>query len=124
MDKKVQPKENQGAVGAGFEGRTSSNSYSALPRSSNASLGIDSDVADGRGVAVSNTNYGSAQNVGAKEGMSSNRNLGLDDEAVPEGTVGARENMDYGPTDAGRGTQMQRGNFGVSAKSGGHDEGS
>jgi hypothetical protein len=118
MDKKVQPKENAGAVGAGFEGRTGSNSYSALPRSSNASLGIDLEVATGVGYAVSNTNYGSAQNVGAKEGSSSNKNLGIDDEAGPVGTVGARENMGgYGPAD-------DRGQFGVSAKSGGHAEGS
>lgn len=115
MDNKT-GKEGQGVKGSGFEGRTGSNSYSALPKSSNAELGIDADVCAGRSEAVSNTNYGSAQNVGAKEGQSSRAKLGYD-EPWAKGTVGATENMGgYGPT------ADDRGEFGTSAKSGGHAE--
>lgn len=117
MDTKT-GKEGQGVNGSGFEGRTGSNSYSALPRSSNAGLGIDAEVAAGRGDARSNTNYGSQLNVGAKEGKSSNANLGYD-EPWAAGTVSATENM------SGMGPRPdQRGQFGTSALSGGHQEGS
>lgn len=117
MDKKIQPKENAGSVGTGFEGRTGSNSYSALPRSSNVDLGIDPEVATGVGYAVSNTT-GYNLNVGQKETTSGKDKLGYGGEGWDKGTVGARENMGgYGPAD-------DRGEFGTSAKSGGHAEGS
>lgn len=111
-------KEGQGVKGNGFEGRTASNSYSALPRSSNASLGIDADVAAGSGKAISNTNYGSQLNVGAKETSSSRSKLGYD-EPWAKGTVGATENMSgYGPV------KDDRGEFGISALGGNRSEGS
>lgn len=122
-DVKVQPKENQGAIGAGFEGRTSSNSYSALPRSSNAGLGIDPDVAAGKGNAISNTNYGSQINVGGSEGMSSRKNLGYD-EPWASGTVGSTENQGgYGPASQGI-SKNERGQFGESVLAGSRSEGS
>ena|SRR5579859_2141395 len=124
MDTKVQPKENQGAVGAGFEGRTGSNSYSALPRSSNASLGIDADVAaGGRGAAVSNTNTGGAQNVGNKEMNSSRKNLGYD-EPWAEGTVGATTAFRQYGSSAGAIKADERGQFGETALGGSRKEGS
>ena len=117
MDTKTE-KEGQGVKGSGFEGRTGSNSYSALPKSSNAGLGIDPNVARGVGNAVSNTNTGGAQNVGSKEGKSSNKSMGYD-EPWATGTVGATENMGgYGPR------PDDRGQFGVAVGSGGHKEGS
>lgn len=123
MDKKVLPKENQGSIGAGFEGRTGSNSYSALPRSSNASLGIDADVAAGKGEAISNTTYGDALNVGAKETRSSRKNLGYD-EPWAEGTVGATTAFDgYGASD-GAIKKGERGQFGESVLAGSRAEGS
>lgn len=118
MDKKILTKENAGSKGTGFEGSTQSNSYAALPRSSNANLGIDADTAMGVANAVSSGNYGGQLNVGAKETKSSNKGVGLDADTVAVGTVGARENMGgYGPAD-------DRGEFGTSALSGGHKEGS
>src|SRR5258706_2181098 len=117
MDK-ITGKEGKGVSGAGFEGRTGSNSYSALPKSSNASLGIDADVARGYGGAVSNMKGMSAQNVGANEGKSSRKNLGYD-EPWAHGTVGATEN------DSGMGPVADdRGQFGESALAGSRNEGS
>lgn len=114
MDK-ITGKEGKGVSGSGFEGRTGSNSYSALPKSSNAALGIDADVAAGRGEAVSSSKA-TGLNVGSKETMSSRKNLGYD-EPWAKGTVGATENFGgYGAV------ADDRGEFGVSAKSGGHAE--
>lgn len=101
---KITGKEGKGVSGSGFEGRTGGNSYSALPKSSNAAFGIDADVASGIGEAVSNTKGMSAQNVGASEGKSSRKNLGYD-EPWAKGTVAQYD---------------ERGEFGVSAKSGGY----
>src|SRR5579872_1512212 len=122
MDTKIQPKENAGSVGTGFEGKTASNSYSALPRSSNVDLGIDPEVATGVGYAVSNTT-GYAQNVGQKETKSSRKNLGYD-EPWAAGTFGETENQGgYGPSE-GAISKDSRGQFGSTALAGPRTEGS
>lgn len=117
MDK-ITGKEGKGVKGTGFSGGTGSNSYSALPGSSNANMGIDADVAAGYGDAVTGQAKGGGQNVGDKGHQASSRaGLGYDEDWAT-GTVGARENMGgIGPAD-------DRGVFGTSAKSGGHSEGS
>src|SRR5713226_4943754 len=122
MDK-ITGKEGKGVSGAGFEGRTSSNSYSALPKSSNASLGIDADVASGIGNAVSNMKGMNQQNVGAKEGKSSRKNLGYD-EPWAEGTVGATTAQRQYGSSAGAIKADERGQFGESALAGSRSEGS
>jgi|SRR5579859_429022 len=116
MDK-ITGKEGKGVSGAGFEGRTGSNSYSALPKSSNASLGIDADVASGYGNAVSSSKA-TGLNVGSKETQSSRKNLGYD-EPWAKGTVGATESMSGMSAVAD-----DRGQFGESALAGSRNEGS
>lgn len=122
MDTKIQPKENAGSVGTGFEGKTGSNSYSALPRSSNVDLGIDPEVATGVGYAVSNTT-GYNLNVGQKETKSSRKNLGYD-EPWATGTYGETENDGgYGPSE-GAIAKNSRGQWGATALPGSRTEGS
>lgn len=88
-------------------------------RSNNASLGIDSDTVMGISNAVSPSGTsGTTTNTGMKQ-----RAVSLDDNYGPQkvsgriGTVGSREAMTVGP-------KANRGEFGTSALSGGHKEGS
>lgn len=96
-------KEGKGVKGTGFEGETGSNHYSQLPSSSNAAFGIDADIAAG----VSN------EHGEVAEGDSSMKGFGIDG-SISDGTVPARRTDDF--VNAGK----SRGNFGVSAKTGGH----
>lgn len=88
-------------------------------KSSNASLGIDPTVALGGKVkAASNSLANGGGNVGQKERKASlDDNYGAQGFSARKGTQGAREDMTIGPA-------ADRGEFGTSAKSGGHAEGS
>lgn len=112
MDK-VTGKEGKGVKGTGFEGETGSNSYSQLPSSSNANLGIDADIASGYSdsAATPDSHMQNAGGTGDTDNQdSSNAGLGIQD--YEDGTVPARRKDDMvnaGPT---------RGDFGRSAKGG------
>ena len=114
MEKKVQSHENDGAKGSGFTGPTGSNSYSQLPRSSNAGLGIDAEVASGLSDSDS-TPDSHMQNAGptgdTDDKNSSNADFGIDG-SISDGTVPARRKDDV--VNAG----PSRGDFGRSAKGG------
>lgn len=100
---KVTGKEGKGAKGSGFTGNTGSNSYSQLPTSSNAAFGIDADIA-----------AGTAEIDGEQaDGDSSYAAFGID-ASISDGTVPDRRVDDFA------GPKGHRGDFGVSAKSGGH----
>jgi hypothetical protein len=102
MDKHTLSHENDGAQGSGFTGKTASNNYSELPRSSNAELGIDANVAAG----VSDEHGEIADTT------SSLKNWGVGPE-ITSGTVPARRLNDITTKDG------YRGQFGTSALSGG-----
>lgn len=115
MDKTT-GKEGKGVKGTGFEGETGSNSYSQLPASSNANLGIDADVAAGysesaRTPQSTGLNVGSDTSSQGEDNMS-NAKFGIGDD-IAAGTVPSRR-MDDVVNAAGPAPR-----FGVSAKSGG-----
>lgn len=110
---KITGKEGKGVQGTGFEGETGSNSYSQLPKSSNAAFGIDEQVAVGVSESATTPdshgqNFG--ESGGGDEASSGNERFGLG--SIADGTVPARRTDDVvnsGPT---------RGDFGRSAKGG------
>lgn len=100
---KITGKEGKGAQGSGFTGNTGSNSYSQLPPSSNTAFGIDEAIA-----------AGTAEIDGeVADGESSFAAFGID-ASITDGTVPDRRVDDFA------GPKGHRGDFGVSAKSGGH----
>jgi hypothetical protein len=102
-------KENKGSTGSEKSKiYNNGSSISALPKSTNSSLGVDGATAAGSaagpgGRAVSLLKTSKEMNSGASVKKSS-----MDGFTNTEGTVGARENMNQGRT----------GNFAKSAKSG------
>lgn len=112
---KVTGKEGKGVKGTGFDGGGSSNSYSQLPRSSNAAFGIEADVAIGVSESATTPdshlpNVGETGSTG--EDDMSNAKFGIGED-ISAGTVPSRRQDDMvnasGPAPR----------FGVSAKSGG-----
>lgn len=104
-------REGEGVKGSAGKLPVGGNSISTLPKSGLSGFGIDEETIAGRSVAVSGSRA-SGQNVGAKQGKSSNKGVGIDDD-VATGTVSATENFGgYGPA------ADKRGQFGTSARRG------
>lgn len=113
--KKGYPSEN----GTGFDRPGASSKISALPRSSNASLGISGDFVQGTSTAVSNLKTSKEMNSGASVKKSSNAGFGIGSAEGANGTVAARENAG----DFGTKGMAAKGEFGLSAKRGSGPEG-